>query len=287
MTGNNESPTSRVSVWTLKEIAQAVPLLAIGLTTTCFVLGLVILNIYLAKYGVYPSAFVRSEFILIGVVFIFFVAVTRILVEYILPSTEKISSLWKEKKYFKLLVEIFLGISMSALLTAGILSNFSLNSNDWSFKDMSLSIPILFLLGELFKTTFIRIVSLAQGLSIEQPKKSPLLLSQMHDLLVSIPLIILFVSFYAYFTYPHVSSALGGGYRSQVVLTPTARGLEVSQSLALPLQNNQTMVGPIKVLTENEKEFVVLIPDTLTGKWRTVRLNRELFDAVQTAASTL
>lgn len=287
MTENNESPTSLVSAWTLKEIIQAVPLFAIGLTTTCFVFGLVILNVYLAKYGVYPSTFVRSEFILIGVVFIFFVAVTRILVEYILPRTEKINSLWKEKKYFKLLAEIFLGISMSVLITAGILSNFSLNSNDWSLKDMSLSIPILFLLGELFKTTFIRIVSLAQGLSIEQPKKSPLLLSQMHDLLVSIPLIILFVSSYAYFTYPHVSSALGGGYRSQVVLTPTARGLEVSQSLALPLQNNQTMVEPIKVLTENEKEFVVLIPDTLTGKWRTVRLNRELFDAVQTAVSTL
>ncbi|MBI5435792.1 MAG: hypothetical protein HY937_01540 [Nitrosomonadales bacterium] len=270
--------------WSPKEIIQAIPALAIGITATCFVLGLLIVNLRLAKFGIYSSEFMRSEYILAGAAFVFLVAVTRIGFKYGFSDVEKVSLLWKEKKYFRAAAQISIGMFTGFMASSFALLTIPGNNFDLVGWDFLCSIFILYFMGGIFNASYMRVTRLIQDAKSGSIVNNSIRVSRVHGLLVSIPFALLFIASYAYITYPHISSALGGGHKLPVVLTPTARGLEVSKSLALPIQNNQTMVGPIQVLTESEKELVVLIPDALTGKWHTVRLNRELFDAVQTTS---
>lgn len=276
-----ETNSSKNLLWTPKDIIQTLPAVAIGITATCFALGLLIVNLRLAKFGVYSSEFIRSEYILAGVTFVFLVAITRIGFKYGFSDIEKVSSYWKEGKYFRAAGLILVGTLTALIPVSSAL--FIIPGNDLNFIgiDFIFSIFVLYFIGEFFSISYMRVMRLLQDAKSGDFNDATKV-GRLHDLLVSIPLDLLFIAFYAYFTYPHISSALGGGHKPPVVLTPTARGLEVSKILALPIQNNQTMVGPVQVLTESEKELIILIPDTLSGKWHTVKLNKELFDAVQT-----
>lgn len=50
---------------------KKIPALAIGITTACFILGLLVVNLRQAQFGIYFLDFIRTEYMLVGAVFVF------------------------------------------------------------------------------------------------------------------------------------------------------------------------------------------------------------------------
>lgn len=67
-----------------------------------------------------------------------------------------------------------------------------------------------------------------------------------------------------------------------IYMVPTPRGVEISKTFSLPFNKDKTLIGPLEVLTESDKEIVVLISSELSPKKKiAMRLNKDNFDAVQ------
>lgn len=55
----------------VRRIAVTVSALSIAATAACFSIGLVVVNLRLAQYGVFSSEFAKAEYVLVGALFVF------------------------------------------------------------------------------------------------------------------------------------------------------------------------------------------------------------------------
>lgn len=270
------NPTVKPSI-----IVEYLPTLAIASTTTCFVLGLLIVNLRLSYYGIYSLEFIRTEYILAGAVFIFLVATASASFAYSQGNFNRVIPEIKEKRFGSAFANMFFGlITLSAplIVVFGFLflnSGYIYSVNAW----LSIFGLISFAhIARLFISEFASFVHETnfddESGKIKQAEIANRLFGQIAFLLV-------FIGGYANLMYPHIPPSFGGGHKSPALLYPTSRGLDICKALKLPLQSNQAIVGPVEILTESEKELVILIPDSLSGKQHAIRLNRELFDAFQ------
>jgi hypothetical protein len=259
----------------LSKVGERIPALVVGATTVCFVVGLLIVNLRQAQFGIYSLDFIRTEYMLVGAVFIFLTASTLIMFSHAVSESREIKTAWKERKYRRILLE---GASFLFALIGGLQFIFIACFNtgfppneQWAW------ITVFTLIGFGY---FARIGFQALATSLGSPRGDDKYYSNPKFMVITVTLLLGLLTGYSRITYPHISSALGGGNRNPVFLIPNSRGLEICKVLSLPF-NTQMMVGPVTVLTETEKEIIILIPNELSGKMHAIRLNRELFDAVQ------
>ncbi len=273
---NSESINSKQS---LSSLLKSLPAFAIGITTTCFVLGLLIVNLRQAQYGIYSLDFVRTEYMLVGAVFLFLVTCSQLIFIRISSDSRPLKTAWKERKFGHITIEIFSILMVGTALFQFIFiscfhTTFPFNEG-WAW----ISVFTLTMFGYVVKGAYEEALNLLPSNSgNSEPSAKPT--GNPNTVVILITSLLGFLATYSNFTYPHISPALGGGDKSSIVLIPTPRGLEIGKALSLPIQNNQT-IGPINILTETEKEIVILVPDDLTEKMHAIRLNRDLFEAIQ------
>lgn len=276
-----ERPTSNSSL-VLQNIIKALPALGIGAASICFILGLLIVNLYLGKYGIYSSEFARTDYILVGAIFISLIFIVGACFKIIDQQYKWVTDRWNNKQYVRAIVVAILALTLVMGALYMIFGLLIVTSKFASLKEVVIPISIvvfIFVCGYAF---YSKVVSVIQIAKLSQQKEDKTLSNEVLDSLIIIPTLIFGIIMYATAVYPNISPAWGGGYKAPVMLVPTTRGLEVSKTLSLPIIHRQTMVGPIKVLTESEKELIILVPDSISGKELAIRLNRDMFDAAQT-----
>ncbi len=273
------------SGWTIQDIIKGISAVAIGVSTLCFILGLLIVNLRLSNYGVYSADFIRKEYILVGAVFSILLTIAYIFLDVIFKQVKLLRFLWSEKRYFSFIFR-FVILLFFTFLTPDLLHPFSdVGAGDFgnylsSFREMLIAIspffaillPINLFVSPHLSELFRKIKS--KHLDVEMFRNTA------YGILWSIPVLLGGLELYSEFTYPIISTAYGGGKIAPSILTPTPLGLEICKSLSLPIKNNQS-IGPIEVLTESEHEIIILAQDKTSEKKYAIRLNRELFEAVQ------
>lgn len=112
-------------------------MLAVGMSSLCYIVGLLITNLHLASFGIYSVEFLRGEYLLTGAVLIFLVAVTWSFLQYAIISTKvkylldkRSSKKWYLAFRISFLISIFfyLEISVFKPLTS---AQFSPNNTEW------------------------------------------------------------------------------------------------------------------------------------------------------------
>lgn len=270
----------------LPRLLKFLPTVIIGITSACFVIGLLIVNFRLSWYGIYAKEFARTEYILVGAVFIFLVATAQASFTFSKRDFRLALQDMREKRIGKALGNIFFGLMTFSAPLIVIFGYVFLNNEFFLSWTALLSILCLVLIGHYANIFLDECAELVRSIKSPSEKNGDERVASTNRLLGQIAFLLFFSGVYANFVYPHIPPAFGGGYKSPVMLYPNEKGLILSKALALPLHENPSVVGPIQVLTESESEIIALVPDPLTGKQQAVRLRRDLFDAIQTVTPT-
>jgi len=284
---NNDSPSTTAQPgWSLRELVQITPTAALGATAVCFATGLLIVNLRLAKYGVYSAEFVRTEYVLAGGTFILLVAVAYISWVYGIKEIKQSGEKWREKKRLSAVGYVVFGVIGTlapVIFVFSVVSQYKFGVDNWR---MWASVLILVATGQYASELFLRLFGLWQVISTTEGVSTKIdQLSRFRDLLGLVPLLLVSLGSYAHLAYPYISPAMGGGRKDPVVLIATSRGFEVSAAIGLPVQTDGRSVGPLQLLTESEAEIVVLLGDEDSGPLRAMRLRRTMFDAVLTPST--
>lgn len=286
-----EDQSKSVQSWSVRELAQMAPAIALGVTVLCFSVGLLIVNLRLAQYGIFSAGFVRTEYVLAGTLYFFLVALTWVAFGLAVREFTDGLAKWRELKHGRALLTFFfavIGLIAPQVLALGTLSAYELAVHKWQFWFTMMVLIMAARYAHDFSDHLNEVwqriskPSTAERRSTERRTKD--WHSRLQALLISVVLSITIVVGYATVSYPLLSPAFGGGRRDQVVLIPTNEGLRACKAIGLPLHMKETAIGPLDILTESEHELIVLPKENADGpfKPRAIRLNRDLFEAVIT-----
>lgn len=270
------------SNWTFGKIIKVIPTIIVGVSSSCFILGLLVVNIYLAQYGIYSKEFLRTEYVLAGAVFILLITTAEISITYLLKWLRDVRVRWIERKFISVLLSPLKLIL--PLLSIPIVLLFLNGNNEASLKLLWHQVTGVFIACLMYRAIFLNIKTTFK--SFLSQKDNSMLHERLSELLFPILWIIIGLTVYAKATYPHISAIYGGGNRAPATIFLTPRGIEVCKALALPISANQT-AGPLEVLTESDKELTILIENGFSDQKVAIQLNKDLLDVIQTRTQNI
>jgi len=273
----------------LREIVSIAPGLALGATGACYAVGLLIVNIYLNRYGIYTVDLVRSDFVVVGAAFVFLVAVAMTSAERGKTIIRKFPEARRQKKprvrvwrVTLLSAQTLLALVVAPMFALSSLSRYTFNLLNWKIWLCALTLVSTSAhAGDLFRRA---VWIFREALRTpDAASESSGLMTQAYFALDVVLSLSISIGSYALLAYPHLVPAFGGAHRDLVMLAPTKSGLELAQHLKLPI-NPMGDIGPLKLLTENASELVVVTSDDSSSKTRAVRMRREYIEAIAALA---
>ncbi len=103
----NNSPDNPVSA---RDVAQKASAIVLTGTALCFALGLLIVNLRLARYGYFSADFIRTEYVLAGGLFVFLVAIATFFVSYGISHFSAATERWRAKEHLVAVLAILFGL---------------------------------------------------------------------------------------------------------------------------------------------------------------------------------
>jgi len=268
-----------------REIVQALPSLAVGFTVVCFSVGLLIVDLSLARYGIFSSELIRSEYVTAGALFIFLVALMQLSLSYGLKDIESAAPRWREGGRIASVFIVIFGL-FEILCGPTLALNFMSDGKlDVGKSETWIVIGIMVNASILSSVLLERSIELWKGIQVPLTTESieTTSLFRLRRILGLVLFNYLAITMYAYYAYPYLSPAIGGGRREQVMLLATEQGIAVSKSLSLPVQIGTQLIGPLQLLTETDSEIIVAFEPNESMKFRALRLQRNMFEAMFTA----
>lgn len=275
--------TTTTKAWSLRDVIQVVSPVTFATLGLCFALGLLIINLRLATFGVFDGGFLRTEYVLTGALFLFLVVQAGVSFHYSLTRVVDGRDLWRKGNKIKgfaligLTIFAYTGTQSYAL---GILSQHQLGFLNWK---TWLVLAILLGAAVQVRVLFGDSYGVCKQFfhSVENDRVSEFS-GQLNDLAFSLLFVLVFIAMYAQYAFPKLSPAFGGGLKDHVILLPTERGVEVIKALGLPARKDQKTFGPFEILTESDKEIVIISDDIKKESVtiHAIRINRSLLDAV-------
>lgn len=254
--------------------------MAVGLAAGAYSVGLLIVNLRLARFGVYSAGFVRTEYVLVGSLFVFLVALAHVSFSHGVNELGSCVAAAKERMWKRAVWHAangLLTLTSVAFLPLIVVSEGRLLVEAWK---LWFAAFILIGTGIWLQQTQERVLAVWRQItvstddSIESRKRQ---VSQVLNLLNIAPFLLLAAAGYAHGVYPHISPAFGGGYRDQAIFLANEKGIEIAANLGLPQERPANLVGPLELLHESEKEYIVL-PHGTESRYRAIRLNRSQFE---------
>lgn len=274
-----ENNNSSVKKWTLQKIVETFPVWLLGISTVSIIFGVLIVNIYLAKFGISSNELLRTEHILAGAVFGVLILSFHITFRYVVKYGRKAINKWKERRFVKAIIEL---VEILVLFSVPTLFTIFIVIGGGEFVHMRTIAKTIGGVYLAWLMSFSMVAQLRKLISfVEEDTSTAASNVDVHELLMASIGLVMALSIYAYMSYPNISSTFGGGNRAQAILYLNANGIEVCKKLMLPMQNER-IIGPIDVLIETDYSISVLANDALSGRKVALQLNRNLIDVVQT-----
>jgi hypothetical protein len=269
----------------LREILSVLPSATFSAAGICYALGLLIVNIYLNRYGVYAVELVRSDFVLVGAVFLFLVALATTSAERGRHVFPQFPAAWKEKKLKTRLwrVTSLTARFLFAFLIVPAVALVTLSRNTFGFHQWQIwaSTLLLTVTGAHAADLFRRAVQFVrEALSPADGEAGASgLMNQAYFALDVVLSLCMSIGSYALFAYPYLAPAFGGAHRDLVLLAPTTEGTAVAKHLNMPINANGD-IGPVKLLSDNEIELTIVAGDDSSYEAKAIRIRREYISAI-------
>lgn len=275
-------PDKSETINNLKEAVQTASAALLLLTSVCFVSGLLIVNIHLAKFGIHFPTLNRSEYVLVGVIFVLLVATSHFAINVTLDWVKVAAGDAKQRAWRKFLKSSFQAFTAFLIpaFALTVFSGFTLTVFDWR---TLLSIFMLGSFARYARQAAWHVASIWNQYLTGAPRSDEYhpfahKFTALFEVVISVALV---VGVYARFTFQHIESAYGGGLPPMVRIVPTKHGADVLSSLKIPISAAGD-AGPFFVVSESDSEIVITseLPDW--GRRTVTRLKKSLLDAVLT-----
>jgi hypothetical protein len=234
-------------------------------------MGVLIANLFLSGYGVFGGALLRTEYVLVGLLWCFLTLLPAVAFSLIQGFWRDVRQAVAARRYFGAAVPAAL-IPIALLLFPSMffdrLSGGALKAGDLDFYG-----AIIYLCsGSYFFKSLVTDVQTATAAD------SPLdALKKGHLYSVSWNLMLLLgsITSYARFTYPHFEAAFGGGHRPRVFVVLSADAPSAIVRALPRARRSPGVLGPVEVLLEGEREFF-LIPSPVQADAKAIMVPRDL-----------
>lgn len=274
---------AQIKSWSVQDVVQTISPAMFGFAGLCFASGLLVVNLRLAKFGVFDSNFVRVEYVLTGALFLFLVAIAGFSFDHVLSNIRAALHRWKERHWATAIVQMSISVLAyfgTQTFAIGVLSDYRVGFLSWK----ALAIIAIALAAAVhLRAALDRSQKIYVCLARRDEDETRVELSRhLNELGSSLAFVLVFIAAYAQYAYPYLSQAYGGGWREKVILIPTEHGTNVIKRLGFQTNPEQNFVGPVEILAESDKELIVLPDKSADERYNAhaIRLSMDLFDGV-------
>jgi len=251
------------------ETATKAGLLLIG---GAYVIGLLILNLHIRKYGVSYLGFLQIEYVMAGVLWGFLVAFTyalAIILSYVIKRVKDLKGKKLHQSLWHLLIILFSLISFYNLYAT--ILNF-LGEGQWI--GYKWRVPFALILNVLLISI---LTTKAKGALAEIRTKMGF---QTFDLLYYVGSIVIALSVYSALAFPLLSPTFGGGGPRSAIFVVKPDQTETIKMIGLQSILQERNVGPVEVIFEASDFFLIIPPQEFANsKVKAIRVNKDLFQA--------
>jgi hypothetical protein len=280
------SSSSRLDLEKSKNMIEVAGKLIIGLSALCYVLGLVVINIYLSKYSVYSLSLFRLNYITAGMLalspvlfgLITFLIALGLVYPLVLILRRKWHSFFDPEEElptgvgehsFGLLLILLLAVSTGLTYATfrvagvptgemwGILLVTALVTN--VLCTLATCFGILLEPGSYFRQVILVIVPAAAALGI-----------------------ILHTVLFASYVYEKVPPHLGGGEPKSVELfVSSSEGRALLEEAEIEFEDDKHLATNVRLLFSTDGEYIILVKTPLDGREHAVTVRRELIQGIR------
>lgn len=267
---------------------EVITKVGVAILGVSYIIGLLILNMHIRKYGVNYLGFLQIEYVMVGILWAFLVGAmgcALLLFKYI--GNEVYKKEWKSLSWLR---RFAIGSGMILISLLGTCAIFYHVLNALSDSELSFtSSPFWLVLGVLFiNAIMILLLSSRMGRvvkhfyskeSADKRDKAQMLMSLM-DIVYHITILVGALSIYSNYAFPTLSPVFGGGKKQKAELVIKAEQKETISAIGLQVASNNRSVGPLEVIFEASDFFLLAPPQQFNNaKVKAIRLNKDLVDA--------
>lgn len=275
----------RLDLEKTKNVIEVVGKLTVGLAAVCYVLGLVVVNVYLSKYSVYSLDLFRLNYVtagllalspvlfgvvtslmLAGLMYPLFAAVSRKVRSSLIPG-ERWDGLGANTLMILLVAQVLVATAVTYLIfwTAGIPAD-----RGWGF-----------IIGAALVTNVLCAIAMYFGvLQTQQPYLRQVTLMIVPALAVIV--VLGHAVFFGAYLYEGVAAQLGGGRPREVevlVNDPDARAL--LEEAGVEFQEDSRLAKNVRLLFATEGEYILLVKVPLNDREQAVTVKRDLIQIIR------
>lgn len=279
------SNPSRLNLEKSKNLMEVAGKLIIGLSALCYVLGLVVINIYLSKYSVYSLSLFRLNYITAGMLalspvlggLITFLIALGLVYPLVLILRRKWHSFFDPEEELSagvgehtsgLLLILLLGVSMA--LTYGAFRVTGVPTGEmWGI-----------LLVTALVTNILCTVATCFGILLESGSYFRQVVLVVLPAVAALG-IILHTVFFASYAYEKIPPHLGGGEPKSVELfVNSSDSRELLKEAEIEFDDGTRKATNVRLLYSTEDEYILLVKGPLGGQEQALTVRREQIDGI-------
>ena len=271
-------------LWMIERVVKVISSVVIAAVAVCFSVGLLIVNLRLARHGVFGAGFVKTEYVLAGALFFFlsaFVYCAMLIVENKLKTARSnLQGKRRVKAILYLVLACIVALSFPVIVITAF-CNYELTLLSWrAWVVLAILLPVPLHVSNLFVPVSKFWSQLTSNTSRELPTMD--WRSHIHEALYPIFYFITVISLYATYAYPYLSPAFGGGKKDAAIVYVERATVPLLRTLQMPIAQDSLAIGPLIILSESETELILLPSDDGKKKAgiRAIRFRKDLAEAV-------
>lgn len=262
---------------TMKDLLEEVSKIGFLIFFTCYAIGLLIINLHLAQYGIYHLGFLQIDYVMAGALWLFLVLGTLSCFLHIKDIIKDGWTNWNDGKISKVLKIIgpLLVIFFVVLFFQIVLDKVTvepLNYSSWETWQIVGNLIVSAVAVSWLKSDFNNIY---KTLINTDKKTIGTILYRMADRIIWILGII---AWFALFTYPKLNPAFGGGKKQVVEFIVKQDSIPAFTNFGLKLQENSVKSEPLEIVFEDSDYFYLLPPNNADNSNSAIRIKKDLLD---------
>jgi hypothetical protein len=257
---------------------------AVGMIALAYVVGLLILNQHVRKYGIYYLGFLQIEYVMVGMLWAFLVGLMCCLLIVIFDRARQIFEARKAANKHKAIVKAagyFLMACFIGYTALGFVLSVLTEDNPVRYTGHWTIISALVFGALSIFNIRTKVSELGTHLLSEHAQSNKnSKFYRIFDLFYFTVIFVSVLSIYANNAFPKISPTYGGGKPQQANFLIKNDQVETVKAMGLQLPQDNRTVGPLEVVFEASDFFLIIPPQGFTNaKIKAIRLNKDLIDA--------
>lgn len=268
-----------------REILDFVSKALVGITSICYVAGLLIENLYLRRYGVFHLSFLQVDYVIIGVTWMFLTTTSFLVLGVMDAIVATPLNLGIIKSAAIKRVVLFIGMALLSIVMIAVFIGMSL----WILSDYELplfsprtykAIVSLLVIPLTLRYLKAQITKAIKGHSSKDENKSALMPTKLLDISTGVFWTLTGLILYANCVFPLLLPVYGGGKTQSVMLVVRPDQAATLNTLGFQLWPDGKKVGPLDAVYESQDYLIVVSPKEISPQKdvQAIKIKKDMFD---------